>query len=61
MKVKIGDKIIDSNDEPIMIILSEEEKSLLSSMGSARQFCSYPDSMDIRAVQDFMLLPFESD
>ena len=43
MKVKVGDKIINSEDEPIMLILSEEEKVLIASMGAAKQFCSYRD------------------
>ena len=61
MKVKIGDKIISSEDEPITLILSDEEKVLIASMGAAKQFCSYPDGMHIGEVQNFMLLPFESD
>jgi len=61
MKVKIGDKIINSEDEPIMLILSEEEKVLIANMGVAKQFCSYPDGMHIGDVQNFMLIPFESD
>jgi len=61
MKVKIGDRIIDSDAEPILLILSEEEKVLIASMGSAKRFCSYPNSMGLQEVQEFMLVPFDSD
>ena len=61
MKVKIGGEIIDSENEPIMLILSEEEKGLIASMGSAKNFCSYPDNMSLGEVQEFMLIPFETE
>lgn len=33
MKVKIGDTIHDSQDEPIMIIIDENDKKNISMMG----------------------------
>lgn len=42
MKVKIKDKIYDSNDEPIMIMLEEDDKSNIKNMGDAKKYCSYP-------------------
>lgn len=44
MIVKIGNKFYDSNDQPIMIILSEKEKTLISNMGDSKKYCSYPEN-----------------
>jgi len=42
VKVKIGDKIYDSNNEPIMVITTEEERKHISNMNGS-SYCSYPD------------------
>lgn len=55
MKVKINNQIFDSNIQPIMLILSDEEKGLISRMGSQKCFCSFPADMDIDSVQNFMI------
>lgn len=34
MKVKIGDKIHDSNEEPIMLILDDQDKENIKNMHS---------------------------
>jgi hypothetical protein len=54
MKVKINDKIYDSNDEPIMLILDEEDKYNISNMGEQKKYCSYPASMKVDDVVKFM-------
>jgi len=54
MKVKIGSTIHDSNNEPIMVILNEEEKKLVRNMGDQYKFCSYPHKHDVDAVAKFM-------
>ena len=44
MKVKIGDKIYDSSDEPIMLIIGDTEKNLIANMADdATKYCSFPD------------------
>lgn len=44
MKVKIGNTVYDSSSEPIMIILSPEDKKNISSMqDSATKYASFPD------------------
>ena len=55
MKVKINNQIFDSNMEPIMLILNDEEKELISNMGSQTRFCSFPADMDVNSVQNFMI------
>jgi len=46
MKVKIGDDIYDAEYEPIMIIMSKEEKEVLLKNfcnTQATKYCIYPD------------------
>jgi hypothetical protein len=46
MRVKIGHKIYDSNEEPILLILSDEDKENIAKMiPGAHKFCSYPDHL----------------
>jgi hypothetical protein len=55
MKVKIRDKIYDSEDTPIMLILSDEEKRLIGDMiPKNHKFCSYPNKMNIYNIKEFM-------
>jgi len=62
MYVKIGDKIYDSEYEPIMIILSEQEKNLIANMDSkANRFCVYPDEEEwtrdnYKKIKEWMIL-----
>jgi hypothetical protein len=43
MKVKIGNKIYSSDDEPIMVILSETEKQQISDMRPKdSKYCVFP-------------------
>lgn len=42
MKVKVGADIIDSYDLPILLYLTDEEKSLISEMGDNNFLCIYP-------------------
>jgi hypothetical protein len=50
MQVKIGNVIYDSEKEPIMIILSGDDKDNISRMGDQKKYCSYPDGMDVNDV-----------
>ena len=46
LKVKIGDKIYDSADEPIMIILGEDDKHNIENMlEDCSTYMSYPDGI----------------
>ena len=43
MKVKIKNKIYNSKDEPIMIILTKAEQKQIAGMGeNDTKYCSYP-------------------
>ena len=56
MKVKIDNQIFDSNIQPIMIILNDEEKQLIFNMGCQTRFCSYPPGMGEEQIKYFMVL-----
>jgi hypothetical protein len=65
MRVKIGNKIIDANDEPIMLIFENDNELLgvinnLVNMGknegNIRKYVTYPDSMDENEVKQFMII-----
>lgn len=57
MKVKIGDKIYDGNEVPIMLILNDEEKKLIANMSpTLTKFAVYQREhfSDVAAVQKWM-------
>ena len=55
MKVKIGDKIYDSEVEPIMVILSKSDRENISNMlPDATKYCSFPDGEPIENIKEFM-------
>jgi hypothetical protein len=55
MKVKIGNRVYDSNEEPIMLLLSEEDKSNISLMSPVHfKYCSAPGHLSQEAVLSFM-------
>jgi len=57
MQVKIGDKIYDSNLEPIMIILQDYNKVDINNMAEdAYKYCEFPDSMTEEEAREFMKL-----
>jgi hypothetical protein len=55
MLVKVGDKVYDSEKEPIMVILSESDRVNISNMlPCATKYCSFPDAMSLEYVKEFM-------
>lgn len=55
MRVKIKDEIYDTEIEPIMLILSQEEKLIIAKMNTANKFCSYPEEgYDDEFLRKFM-------
>lgn len=55
MKVKIGDKIYDSKEEPIMIILEDYNKEhILNMLPEAKKYCEYPNSITEEEAREFM-------
>lgn len=55
MKVKVGNKIYDSNEEPIMIILDDTDKENISKMHKDKyKFISYPSDMKVDDVKSWI-------
>ena len=54
MLVKIGDRIFDSNEEPIMLVLDDKEKEWIGNMRSAKRYCSYPEDYGAERALKFM-------
>ncbi len=60
MKIKIGDKIIDANDEPIMLIFENDMQRisvgqhLLNMEDGSHKYCIFPETMDENSVREFM-------
>lgn len=54
MQVKIGNKIYDSNHEPIMIIADSLEKEFIGNTPEGQNYCSYPDEMSPEEALEFM-------
>jgi len=57
MKVKIGNKIYDAEEEPIMVILSKADKKNIASMlPEETKYCTFPNSYDEEKIDEFMEL-----
>lgn len=61
MKVKIGDKIYDPNDEPIMLIFTRDDQWNIArakppAPGIEMRYCSYPDDMTPEEAEKFMFV-----
>ena len=42
MKIKVGNKVYDGENEPVMVILSPKEKEQIANMGDSKKYCVYP-------------------
>ena len=55
MKVKIGDKIYDAEDVPVMVILSTKDKKNIATMPAGNsKYCSFPSTMPSETVSAWM-------
>jgi hypothetical protein len=55
MKVKIGNIIYDANEQPIMIILTDTDKALITNMHEdCTKYCAAPDSYTQEQLEEFM-------
>jgi hypothetical protein len=54
MKVKIGETIYDSVEQPIVVILSEADKRNIAGMSpTATKYCAGPDTMSDEDLYEF--------
>lgn len=55
MKVKIGDKIYDGGVEPVMVILTDDDKKNIANMHSeCAKYCAAPDEVSESEMDRFM-------
>jgi len=55
MKIKVGDKIYSSQDQPIMVILEEYNKIDIANMSEdAKKYCEFPDDLTEEEARKFM-------
>lgn len=58
MKVKIGNSVFDGEKQPVMVILSPEDKENIANMSpEASKYASYPEDSDPRKIENWMSLP----
>lgn len=57
MRVKIGEKIYDSKEEPILLILEGKDKENIKNMLPEKtKYCSFPEEISILDIREFMKL-----
>jgi len=57
MKVKVGEKIYDGEKEPVMVILTEQDKENIKNMvPEATKYCMYPNTFSVDEIKEFMKL-----
>lgn len=55
MKVKIGDKIYNSDNECIMVIIDDIDKTNIQNMSRDDfKYCAFPEGMKADKVKNFM-------
>lgn len=42
MRVKVGDKVYSGEEEPVMVLLNDDDKERIENMGVAKKYCVYP-------------------
>ncbi len=58
MQVKIGNKIYDSRETPILLILTSEEKGEIADMDTlTTKYCVYPEGADVDEITEWMNAP----
>lgn len=56
MKIKIGNKVYDGENEPIMVILTDADKKNITNMlPECTKYCQYPeDGFDEKEIDKWM-------
>lgn len=60
MKVKVKNKIFDSEKEPVMLIFDNRSdieghgNNILNMIEGATKYCVYPENIDIETIKIFM-------
>ena len=55
MKVKVGNKVFDCEKEPVMVILTDQDKENIKNMlPECTKYCMFPDTIPIEKIKTFM-------
>lgn len=55
MKVKIGDELYDSDEEPILLIFTPQERlSMIAGLPNNEMFATFPPGSDIKLIQQWI-------
>ena len=55
MKVKVKDVIYDGEEEPVMVILTDQDKENIKNMvPGATKYCMYPENFKVEEIKEFM-------
>jgi len=55
MKVKVRNKIYDGEKEPVMVILTDQDRENIKNMvPGATKYCMYPEIIPIEEIKKFM-------
>lgn len=55
MKVKIGDQWFDPETQPVMVVLTDQDKEAIKNMAPEdHRYCQFPPDLDAEAVERWM-------
>jgi len=55
MRVKVGDRVYNGEEEPVMVILTDKDKENIAKMlPECAKYCEHPDGMDDEEVYKWM-------
>jgi len=55
MKVKIRNTVYDGKKEPVMVILTDQDKKNIANMSpGATKYCCYPESYSAEQIKEWM-------
>ncbi len=57
VKIKVGDKVFDGEKEPVMVILTNQDKENIKNMlPHCTKYCMFPDTISKEEIQVWMRL-----
>jgi len=55
MRVKVGDKVYDGAEQPVMVILTDQDKENIANMlPHCTRYCMFPDKSDKKEIDKWM-------
>ena len=55
MKVKVGNRIYDGEEEPVMVILERGDRENIENMPPEyKKYCMYPDTYSTEEIKEWM-------